>query len=61
MNDELGKYQIIPVDDVLPKSVEIFFDREDAEGVYIHKIIQADEQEKKKYFDDPNDAHVYID
>lgn len=58
-NDVIRKYQIKQVNDILPKGEEIFFNEEDAEGVYIMKIIQANEQEREKYFKDPADAHAY--
>ena len=57
-NDVIGKYQIKQINDILPKGEEIFFNEEDAEGVYIMKMIQANEEEREKYFQDPINAHA---
>ena len=57
-NNELEKYQIIIVDaDTVPEGTIIFETREDANGGYIMRILQAKGSERDKYFEKPSLAY----
>jgi len=57
-NDKLEKYQIITVDaDTVSEGTIIFETREDANGGYIMRFLQAGVSERDKYFEKPSLAY----
>lgn len=57
-NDELEKYQIKLVNiDTIAKDTILFETREDANGGYIARLLQAKDSEKEKYFATPSLAY----